>query len=295
MQRRNHFALLALISCLSFSQISNAYEVILEGRDSDVRRTLLAKKFSVPPLNKSHISFGQSEKEALNPNSIKVLVWNILKGERKKFEKDIKTHGADKDIFLLQEGYHTENNMRILSELEGVHWDFGVSFLWMKKGATPGGTMVGTRAEPSTYIMKRTHDLEPIIKTPKTLSMTKIPIEGRTDELLVISIHGMNFTNTQALESHMKLAEEEMVKHRGPVIFAGDFNTRNWDRFNTMVDMANRNQLNPVIFKDDKRIKPFGTYLDHSFVRGLTVVNARVLKEVKSSDHKAMVFEVKVP
>jgi endonuclease/exonuclease/phosphatase (EEP) superfamily protein YafD len=291
MSRKTRVSFIGLL-CLMVSFNTFAYEVKLLGRDEDVRRKGFAKKFKVPSLQESHIAFGEAQESELDSSSINVFVWNILKGERKKFEADFKKHAAEADVFVLQEGYHSENNERILSEIGGVHWNFGISFLWMKEDATPGGTIVGARAQPSLYILKRTHDLEPIIKTPKTLSIGKYPLSGREDELLVISIHGLNFTNTQAFESHMKLAEEEMQKHDGPVIFAGDFNTRNWDRHNSMVSMANRNNLSPVYFQDDKRIKPFGTYLDHSFVRGLRVKKARVLKEVKSSDHKAMVFEV---
>src|SRR5690606_3557520 len=170
-----------------------AYEIRLEGRDSDVRRKLFAKKFRVPPLKESHINFGSAESSALNPDSIKVLVWNILKGERKKFENDFKKMAKDVDVFLLQEGFHNDKNERIFTDIKGVHWDFGVSFLWLKENETPGGTIIGTRAEPSLYILKRTHDLEPIIKTPKTLSIAKIPLAGKDQELLVVSIHGLNF------------------------------------------------------------------------------------------------------
>lgn|GEM_PF-22420 len=291
----NQVKIPALLTLLAFGTQAFSYQVFFEGRDQDIeRKGHFQKKFKVPPFSESHMSFGQASNASLNPNSIKVFVWNMLKGERKKFERDIKHHGADRDLFILQEGYHNNNNVRVLSEIPGTHWDFATSFWWMKEGATPGGTMLGSKVEPSVFLMKRTHDLEPIIKTPKTLSIGKYPIAGMQEELLVISIHGLNFTNTQAFESHMKLAEAEMATHTGPVIFAGDFNTRNWDRYNAMVDMANRNKLHPVVFKDDKRIKPFGVYLDHSYVRGLSVKNARVLKDVKSSDHKAMTFEVAV-
>ena len=293
MSRKTRISISAAL-CLLFSFNLFAYEVILTGRDEDVRRRAFAKKFKVPKLVDSHISFGTAEESALDPKSINVFVWNILKGKRKKFEADFKKHAQKADVFVLQEGFHNDKNERIFSEIDGVHWNFGVSFLWLKDDEAPGGTIVGARTEPTLYIMKRTHDLEPIIKTPKTLSIAKYPISGKEAELLVISIHGLNFTNTQAFETHMKLAEEEMQKHSGPVIFAGDFNTRNRDRFNSMVSMAYRNELTTVLFKDDKRIKPFGTYLDHAFVRGLKIKDARVIKEVKSSDHKPMVFEVSV-
>lgn len=278
----------------SFLVFSALLLTLLPTANADVRRRGLAKRYSIPPMSESYIRFGQAESAALNPNSINVMVWNILKGDRKKFERDFLKHGKDIDLFVLQEGFHNDKNERIMTSLPGVQWDFAVSFLWKKEGDTPGGTLLGSKAAPSNFVNERTHDLEPFIKTPKTLSIGTYPLEGRDDELLVISIHGINFTTTQTLQTQMFTAARYIKAHNGPVIFAGDFNTRNWDRYNAMVDVMNDLGMMAVSFKDDKRLKPFGVYLDHAFVRGLNVKNSVCLRKLKSSDHKAMVFEASV-
>jgi hypothetical protein len=62
------------------------------------------KKYEVPPMSESYIQTGSTSKRALNPKSIKVLAWNILKGYRKSFPTDFPRMAKGQDLLLLQEG-----------------------------------------------------------------------------------------------------------------------------------------------------------------------------------------------
>ena len=51
--------------------------------NAEAKRWRLAKQYTIPSMSKSHITMGQSQKSELNPDSIKILVWNLLKAKEK--------------------------------------------------------------------------------------------------------------------------------------------------------------------------------------------------------------------
>ena len=55
---------------------------------AQAKRRFLAKKYSIPAIENSHIVMGSASKSYLNPKSIKVLIWNLLKAERKAWSYD---------------------------------------------------------------------------------------------------------------------------------------------------------------------------------------------------------------
>jgi len=55
--------------------------------------------------------------------------------------------------------------------------------------------------------------------------------------------------------------------------------------------MQSRN-FTELTYRDDKRMHFLGNILDHTFTRGLLVRDSKVLKHVKSSDHKPMVIDL---
>jgi len=253
------------------------------------------KKYRIPALSESYLEQGQASQDELNPKSIKILVWNMLKGNRKDWSKDYAKIAQANDILLLQEGYLNSKMSKGLAQLDGFLYHMGVSFLYVKDNNVPTGTIIGSKVDPFESGFVRTYDVEPIIKTPKTITHASYSIEGSTEKLLVLNIHGMNFSNHQTFVNHIDQALELIEAHSGPVVFAGDFNTRTKKRMAHLRRVLNKEGMKELGFRFDKRSKVFGNYLDHVFARGLLTRDSVVLKDIKSSDHKPMQVEFYYP
>ncbi len=249
------------------------------------------KKYEIPPLSQSHLQLGESSERALNPKSIKVLVWNILKGYKKTFDRDFSRMAMNQDLLLLQEGYWSDHVVSALEHLPNFQFDFAVSFIYKKDNHTPTGTMLGSKVTPLDFRNIRTEGLESFICTPKTTSTAFYEIDGSDKDLLVINIHGMNFTSTAKFQAQVLQAVELIKNHDGPVIYAGDFNTHLKKRKKWLKKTLYNEGLFDINFKKDSRKKFLVGELDHFFVRGLAVKNAWTEKN-KSSDHAAMFAEL---
>jgi len=249
------------------------------------------RRFDVPPLKESFYTWGQTSEEALNSKNIHVVVWNILKSKKRRFYKEFTSFGKKTDLLLLQEVSTVDKFFDALSFYDGHNVHFGVSFGYKKWGKRIlSGTAIASRIPATDMGMLRTKDLEPFVKTPKVVTYVKIPIKGSENDLLVLNIHGLNMTKNSAFKRQLDECESMIASHEGPVIFAGDFNTSDMEKYNDMISLAQRMKLVPVAFLNDKRKKSRFSRLviDHVFIRGLDVTSARVLDEYKASDHKAM-------
>ncbi len=261
---------------------------------SQARRWGLAKKYTILPLAQSHETIGEAALDELNPNSIKVLVWNVLKGERKNWDRDFRQLSSDKDILLLQEGYLNNHMKDTLYSMQNFQFDMGVSFIYNKDNNTRTGSFIGSKVKPQEVSFTRTTDLEPFIKTPKTTTYAYYPIANSHKTLLALSIHGINFANHQAFVNHINQSVDMIKNHDGPVIFGGDFNTRTKKRTSHLRRLLKSLGLTEMSFRNDKRMRAVkvGPILDHVFIRGLLVRDSEVLGKIKSSDHKAMVLDL---
>lgn len=253
----------------------------------------LSRYYKIPSIEEAHIFKGFGAERSLNAESIKVLVWNIKKGSLAGWRDEFTSFGKDRDLFLLQEGYFSPHVAETLDAFSHVRWDMGISFLYKIYNNTPTGSIVGADVDPSEVMVKHTEHLEPIIGTPKALTVAKYPIEGTMEDLLVISIHGINFTDLQSFRNHLKQVTDEIEKHDGPVLVAGDFNTHNFGRMSHLMTEMKRFGLSEIEFKNGEQRMKFRDYiLDHGFVRGLKVKDAEVIGEAQGSDHKPMTLEL---
>jgi endonuclease/exonuclease/phosphatase (EEP) superfamily protein YafD len=253
----------------------------------------ISRRYRKVPIQEAHRIYGQSSFPFFNPLSIKVFVWNIKKSELSPWRSEFLSLGHEKDLILVQEAYSDDLMTNTISEFFGHRWDMGISFIY-KKGNIPTGTMIGSTVSPTEFLVKHSSDLEPVALTPKSISFGKYPL-ANGETLLVINIHGINLTEFETFQRHMDQAEREIEKHDGPVLFAGDFNTRTQMRTKYMLNVMKKHGLKNVIFKNgDQRTrwKLTKNYLDHSFVRGLTVTNAEVIGTTQGSDHKPMLMEL---
>jgi endonuclease/exonuclease/phosphatase (EEP) superfamily protein YafD len=258
------------------------------------KRIFLAGQYELVPLEKAHFQLGKSNQNELNPKLIKAFIWNLKKAELPNWDRDFKTVGQHRDLFILSEGYLNSIQKKTFLEFSSIEWNMGASFLYRYDFFTPTGTMIGAKVKPREFKIKHTSDFEPIIRTPKALSVATFPLKGRNDELLVISIHGINLVSLAAFKRHLKIAIEEIETHEGPIIFAGDFNSNSAAKLNYLYKTMSELNFQAVEFKNDQRMKTLGYVIDHVFLRGLYPKNAEVLGHLKSSDHKAMTVDLTV-
>lgn len=250
--------------------------------------------FEIPPLEKSQLRYGAALQGELDPNHLSVLVWNIYKGEKDHFDRDITTLGPKYDLMMIQEALTTR--MDVFRSIPGVRYDFGISFGYKKDPNKFTGTMIGSKVNPARAWIARTTETEPIIGTPKVLTMATYKFMGRTESLLLINIHGLNVTTHGPYIRHVELAIEQMKGHSGPIVFAGDFNSRTQRRLEETREMLSRLGFSEMSFRNDERMrgKLGGEILDHVFYRGLEIIDSEVLGHLESSDHKAMSFEARL-
>lgn len=231
---------------------------------------------------------------SLKSSSVKALIWNIKKAEMKNWRSEFLKLGKGNDLFVIQEAYKNNTFDSTLNNFNHYHWSMGTSFLVRRDNNTPTGTLIGATVTPTEAIARHTTDLEPIVLTPKAMTFAKYPVEGRSQDLLVISIHAINFQSTGAFKRHIDQALVEIKNHDGPILFAGDFNTWNTPRMNFLKRSMKAYGLNEVLFKNAHlKMKFAGFPLDHSFVRGLSIKNAEVVYS-NGSDHRPMMMEFDV-
>lgn len=251
--------------------------------------------FKVLPEEESLETIGAAKNKELRATSLKALVWNIKKSGMAKWQSEFKKFSENRDLILVQEAYANDFFRTVLATYFGYRWDVGISFLYRKDNNTPTGTMIGSTVAASYVDVMHSPDEEPVLETPKSLTLAKYPVKGKTEELLVISIHGINFQTTAAFKRHIDRAFESISEHTGPILFAGDFNTWNNPRTNYLYRMCKKHDLKAVKFKNGHHRLMFnGYYLDHSFVRGLEVTHAEVIGESEGSDHKPLLLEMNV-
>jgi endonuclease/exonuclease/phosphatase (EEP) superfamily protein YafD len=251
--------------------------------------------FKVLPESESHVSRGIAQSRELVPKNIKALVWNIKKAEMEKWEQEFLEFGKDKHLFILQEAYESPVFESTLDLFIGPQWDMGVSFLYRRFGDAATGTMIGSVSRPSEVIVRHSVDREPVILTPKAITFAKYPLAGRENELLVISVHAINFETTGAFKRHMDQIEEELTKHEGPVLLAGDFNTWNEGRTLYLARLAKRHKLvESDYINGSARLSFNGWFLDHLFTRGAEVKKAEVVAHSLGSDHRPFLVEFSI-
>jgi len=232
-------------------------------------------------------SFSETE---LGSNYIEVLTWNILKGDRRSWNKDFQSISYNMDLVLIQEAYLNENVLDGLKRGE-MGWVFSPSFFYAANNV-PTGVLTASYAQPIYCRALRVR--EPIIRTPKSSLITKYRLVGKEQILLVANVHAINFAlGTTSFKSQAFELRNELQSHPGPIILAGDFNTWSANRLKSLHEVTEHLGLKSVKFTTDHRKKVFKKAVDHIFYRGLEVVSARVLR-VRSSDHNPMIVEFMV-
>lgn len=217
---------------------------------------------------------------ALDPRRLRVVSWNIHKGEDDGWQADLTRYAANSDLVLLQEAVLSEP-MRGVIERAGHDWRMSGAFTFRGEER---GVMVAARSPPLDTCVLR--EFEPIVHLPKSALVTRFALAGSSQTLAVSNLHGINFTVVMlgSFRSQLEAVAKELKDHDGPIVFAGDFNTWTDERHDILHEVAERLRLKPVQVNPDGRRRTLGLPLDHLYVRGFSVVDAKA-PEVKSSDH----------
>lgn len=237
----------------------------------------------VPDDNEVLVQYGStSYKVFAHGDQIRLISWNLHKLGDDQAYQDIKKFSSSSDLLLFQESMMGKPFGRFFTAIKDFEWLGAISFFEMNGDGT--GVSTGSPYLLSAVKYVRSEAREPIIHTPKMIVLTKYPVKNSREELLVANIHGINFVSTAAFASQIQQLEKAIQNHKGPMVVAGDFNTRNLERIFIVRGMADRLHLDWVKMDDDHR----SVMIDHIFARGFKRLSGRIMNEIKSSDHEPL-------
>ncbi len=215
----------------------------------------------------------------LDAEEISILNWNIYKGQRQRWDDDFQLLSYQKDFIFLQEA-PLNQRLQSLLQANNLHWRMNSSFkLW----GTETGVLVASRIPPLGSCGLRIN--EPLLRLPKTMLVNSYKIKGSAENLLVVNLHGINFSlGTGAYAEQLSALYGILKFHDGPVLLAGDFNDWSEKRKEIVLNFVQKLSLRPLSYTDKRRTTFFGDPVDHIYYRGLEPINNKVHK-VTSSDH----------
>ncbi|MBX2989432.1 MAG: endonuclease/exonuclease/phosphatase family protein [Bdellovibrionaceae bacterium] len=241
--------------------------------------------FRIPKHDQSILIFGESELPHLRKEALRLLVWNVWKGRgRDIWRRDLLSLSLDRDLILLQEAVADSSMSSYFQEASSRYeWRMAASFEWRERKT---GVATGAVAKPFSSRYLRGREREFFLWTPKVSLSTSYSLhEG--PELLVINTHVVNFTTTSSFVRFVEELVSLIEHHHGPLILAGDFNTWNLNRWQSLLGILFRLGVTPVTFGEDPRFLK----LDHVFSRGLKMQSAVVRHDIKSSDHYPLLVD----
>ncbi len=231
----------------------------------------------------SAVAAARSAGDALDPHAIRIVTWNIHKQDDAGWQRDLARFVDASDIVLLQEVV-LDDELRAIVERAGLGWVMASSFFY---GGHDIGVMTAARVAPLAKCTQRVG--EPLIVVPKSAVVSWYRLEGQAQPLAIVNLHAINFSFTLgAYENQFAALAAALADHRGPLIFAGDFNSWNDARRDAIKAAASKLGLVETTLADDRRSLFFGKQLDHILVRGLDVVDVAAIP-VRSSDHNPLV------
>jgi len=283
MRRAQRFLLAAFMAvvagCVAVPERQHA--LVLQSDGTVVQRTLRCED---PPEK------GPVREGALDPALIRLASWNLHKEADAGWQSDLRRLIEQSDVLLLQEA-GVSPELRGVVEREGRAWMLSSAFEYQ---GSEYGVLTATRVPPVSACTLRAN--EPLLGIPKAALVTRYRIAGRDETLAVVNVHAINFTlGTGEYGAQLNAAADVLRDHRGPIIFAGDFNTWNDERLAVVRSIAARLSLSPVTLATDERTRFMGEHIfDWIYARGLEVVAASAWR-VTSSDHNPVTASFRVP
>lgn len=221
--------------------------------------------------------------QGLDPERIVLLNWNSHKETGQQWLQQLEHLLSGADLLTLQEGVLTAELRDLLSNDFGDSWIFANAFT--QSGAHTG-VLTASRVQPDFFCSFRV--AEPVLVVPKTTLISRYPVAGATELLLLVNMHMVNFSvATRAYREQLTKAFNLIRQHRGPLIITGDFNSWSDERQRILQQFADALGADTVQFPADNRTTFFGHVVDHVFYRGLEPIESVALSETVS-DHNPM-------
>ena len=245
----------------------------------------------VPPPE-TLLLMGSPSREGLQP-AFSLLVWNMFKGKRATWLRDLRRLSGHADLLLLQEAMLHNSSRDFFHTSTRHEWIMAQSFSSVRGKSTTGVKTGSVAAAVDTLVYLSPHR-EPLVNTPKLILVTRYPILGSRERLLTINVHALNFASTRRFGLQMEQFAESVEQHHGPVVLGGDFNTWSRSRRDVLTRLIAKLGLAPVPFGSPGRLRHLRRVLDHVFVRGIKVIAARAMEEVRSSDHLPLELRLEI-
>jgi len=223
----------------------------------------------------------------LDSASIRVVNWNIQKRKNAAWVGDLGSVGASPDLLILQEASPQTAAWRVIAPGHFASFAEGFGPDW-----SPSGVMTVSAVQPLAECELVAH--EPWFGTRKATLVTEYGLTNSDATLLVVNIHGINFTfGVDDLANQFAQARAIIAVHDGPVLFSGDFNTWRGERLQVLENMLRPLGLTELAYDVDYRKRFFGQTLDHIYVRGLDTQEATTLQST-ASDHNPMAAQLRL-
>jgi len=214
--------------------------------------------------------------------------WNFQKGRQPGWPVDLNQLIGYADIVLLQEARLSVELSRVLAQ-KSQRWDLAPAFIYRDD---PIGVLTAAQATPLNRCIVRTR--EPLLQVPKSMLMTRYAFNGGVSSLVVVNLHGINFTlGTASYRNLWQILTTVLTPHSGPLIVAGDFNTWSDMRLAIVEDALTPLGMASIKFPKGKRSMFRGHAVDHVYYRGLTPLTITV-PQVESSDHHPLLVRFKL-
>lgn len=216
----------------------------------------------------------------LDPAKINLLIWNTHKGQEDGWLEEFERLSVGQDLLVLQEAY-LKDGLRDFLLGQTLSWNLATTFMRYR---VETGVMTASPVAPASACVQRT--MEPLLSLPKSTLISRYPIKGSHETLLVGNIHAVNFTlGTAAFRSQLDRLASELDEHEGPMIVAGDFNSWSESRLSVLEEvLVEKRSMRQVAFAEKNPREIFGHAVDRVYYHGLTVAASRVL-EANTSDH----------
>ncbi|WMC11410.1 endonuclease/exonuclease/phosphatase family protein [Oceanimonas pelagia] len=222
------------------------------------------------------------------PARFSVLTWNIYK-QQGEWQPELARWADGTDLLLLQEASGRERLYGWLNERD-LTWFQAAAFEWQR---LPTGVLTASRGKAAQICAERI--TEPATRIPKSLLISRYPVRGAAEQLLVVNLHAVNFSlRGRTYQAQLDMISRALSGHHGPVIVAGDFNRWNARRQRLLQRWAEQEGLSEALPTPDVRTRFWGYPLDAIYYRGLTLEQAESMLS-HASDHAPLKAVFSVP
>lgn len=216
------------------------------------------------------------------PKVIDVAIWNVWKGSGGKLFLD-EYHRLIKGrhVLMLQEVLLT---LKALGNFAPGGFSASHGATYRRRDGLRDGVMTVAIAAPSDVAQRiLCGSPEPFLKTTKATLITMFQVEGMRSRLCVVNTHAKLVRRPSTAVREIERVLSKIADHKGPILFAGDFNTFSKTYIQEVDRIMATIGLERVALEADPRTAT--TALDQIYVREMKVIRARVETSYLHSDH----------